>query len=120
MPAESWNKGGFSHVDIATQFKQAAERGDSTKRDKWTIRQAAELWPCTGPNDDYAFSLDRDRMRAFTLECADLQPPQALYKHQEDIVQAGLFGTLDYIKDTIKSQGRITDLVRHSPPNVCR
>ncbi|MDB5070943.1 MAG: carboxypeptidase [Candidatus Eremiobacteraeota bacterium] len=119
MPATSWNQGGFSHVDIAEKFKRSAELGDKTKRDLWTIRQAAEMWHCTGPNDDYAFSLDRDRMRAFTVECADLQPPLPLYQHEEEIVQAGLFGALDFIKDAIKAQGKITDLVRHNPPNIC-
>jgi hypothetical protein len=75
-------------------------------------------FPSPGTVDDYTYNLDKGRMRAFTVEFADLQPNATLNATEKLEVAAGLFSTMKYIADQVISKGSIVSMVRQIPPSI--
>jgi len=106
--------------ELAETFTDAAKQGHvaspwETPTQGSAPAHGAAAFPCVGALDDYFLWLDRNHCRAFTIECANLQPPGAIKDHEMDEVAAGLFAAIKQIKDwVVASSNPQQDLSRLS------
>ncbi|HEY6249118.1 MAG TPA: M14 family zinc carboxypeptidase [Candidatus Angelobacter sp.] len=92
--------------ELAETFTGAAKQGHVAS--KWEMptqgsapTRGTPAFPCVGALDDYFLWQDRNHCRAFTIECAHLQPPGAIKDYEMDEVASGLFAAIKQIKDWV-------------------
>ncbi|MGC1709359.1 MAG: M14 family zinc carboxypeptidase [Nitrosotalea sp.] len=87
---------------LADKFTTAAKNCNGSTLWK-SPEQGGKGFSSVGDLDDYFLWLDRNHCRAFTIECADLQPNSTLKNVEMDEVSAGLFEAIKQIKDWVSS-----------------